>query len=82
MEETPFELSRRETLIVVAGLMVGLSLAALDGTIVALDRANGKIVWRHKAPGGINGWMSVVGDHLYVPVGNGSPPALLDLGLS
>jgi EmrB/QacA subfamily drug resistance transporter len=35
MEETPFELSRRETLIVVAGLMVGLSLAALDGTIVA-----------------------------------------------
>jgi EmrB/QacA subfamily drug resistance transporter len=35
MEETPFELSRRETLTVVAGLMVGLSLAALDGTIVA-----------------------------------------------
>jgi len=35
MEETPFELSRRETLVVVAGLMVGLSLAALDGTIVA-----------------------------------------------
>jgi EmrB/QacA subfamily drug resistance transporter len=35
MEETPFELSRRETLIVVAGLMVGLSLSALDGTIVA-----------------------------------------------
>ncbi|HET9379763.1 MAG TPA: MDR family MFS transporter [Streptomyces sp.] len=35
MEETPFELSRRETLIVIAGLMVGLSLSALDGTIVA-----------------------------------------------
>ena len=35
MDETPFELSRRETLIVVAGLMVGLSLSALDGTIVA-----------------------------------------------
>jgi EmrB/QacA subfamily drug resistance transporter len=35
METTPFELSRRETLIVVAGLMVGLSLSALDGTIVA-----------------------------------------------
>jgi EmrB/QacA subfamily drug resistance transporter len=35
MEETPFELTRRETLIVVAGLMVGLSLSALDGTIVA-----------------------------------------------
>ena len=35
MEETPFELSRRETLVVVAGLMVGLSLSALDGTIVA-----------------------------------------------
>ena len=35
MEETRFELSRRETLIVVAGLMVGLSLSALDGTIVA-----------------------------------------------
>ena len=35
MEATPFELSRREILIVVAGLMVGLSLSALDGTIVA-----------------------------------------------
>src|SRR3712207_1998932 len=35
MEATPFELSRREILIVVAGLMVGLSLSGLDGTIVA-----------------------------------------------
>jgi EmrB/QacA subfamily drug resistance transporter len=35
MNETPFELSRRETLVVISGLMVGLSLAALDGTIVA-----------------------------------------------
>jgi hypothetical protein len=38
-------------------------------------------VWTFAAGGGINGWMSVVGDHLYVPVGNSAPPALLDLGL-
>ena len=35
MEETQTALSRREILVVVGGLMVGLSLAALDGTIVA-----------------------------------------------
>jgi MFS family permease len=35
MDESSFELGRRETLIVIAGLMVGLSLSALDGTIVA-----------------------------------------------
>ena len=44
MEETPFELSRRETLIVVAGPMVGLSLAAVQQTtrlVADAQRARG-----------------------------------------
>jgi len=51
--------------------------ALLDGTLVALDRATGKTVWQTKAPGGINGWMAVSGDQVVVPVGNGSPPAVV-----
>jgi outer membrane protein assembly factor BamB len=56
--------------------------ATLQGEVLALGRDDGEIVWTFEAPGGINGWMAVVGDHLYVPVGNASPPVLLDLGLS
>jgi outer membrane protein assembly factor BamB len=47
--------------------------AMLDGQIVAIDRTSGKIVWKTKAPGGINGWMSAAGDQLVVPVGNAQP---------
>ena len=37
----------------------------------------GEIVWQRDAPGGINGWMSVAGDLLVVPVGNADPPRLV-----
>ena len=55
--------------------------ALLDGTIVALDRHTGEIVWKHAAGDGINGWMAAAGDTLYVPVGNVTPPRLLALRL-
>ena len=63
---------------VVADLVV---TALLDGTVVALRRRDGEIVWTHEAGGGVNGWMAVAGDRLVVPVGMGDPPALLALGL-
>jgi glucose dehydrogenase len=55
--------------------------ALLDGTLVALDRDNGKVVWEHDAGGGVNGWMSVAGDTIVVPVGNANPAAVLALSL-
>ena len=51
--------------------------ALLDGTIVALDRPTGAMVWQTSAPGGINGWMSIADDLLVVPVGNADPPRLV-----
>ena len=47
--------------------------ATLQGTLVALDRASGDIVWQETLPGGVNGWMTVAGDMLVVPVGNATP---------
>ena len=35
--------------------------ATLQGTIVALDRQTGDVVWQEQAPGGINGWMVAAG---------------------
>jgi glucose dehydrogenase len=55
--------------------------ALLDGTILALRRDTGAIVWRHKADGGINGWLSATADTLYVPVGQSNPPQILALRL-
>ena len=55
--------------------------ALLDGTIVALDRHTGEIVWKHAAGDGINGWLAAVGNTLYIPVGNATPPRLLALRL-
>ena len=55
--------------------------ALLDGTVVALDRDTGKIVWRYQARGTINGWLAAVGDTLYIPVGGAKPPHLLALRL-
>jgi outer membrane protein assembly factor BamB len=53
--------------------------ALLDGTVVALERSTGKIVWQYKTAGGINGWPSVAGSTVYVPVGQAKPPQLLAL---
>ena len=55
--------------------------ATLQGEVVALDRESGEVVWTFDAGGGINGWLSAVGDSLYIPVGNAAPPVLLELRL-
>ena len=49
----------------------------VQGQLVALDRASGKIVWTTDLGGGTNGWPAVAGDLLLVPVGNGNPPQLV-----
>ena len=43
--------------------------ATLQGSIFALSRASGKVVWKLQAPGGIDGWMSIAGKTIVVPVG-------------
>lgn len=53
----------------------------VDGTILALDRADGRIAWEYEAGGGINGWLSIAGDTIVVPVGNARPPAMVALSL-
>ncbi len=53
--------------------------ALLDGTMLALRRSDGHIVWRYKAAAGINGSMTVTGDQILVPVGQSAPPTLLAL---
>jgi outer membrane protein assembly factor BamB len=55
--------------------------ATLDGTIVGLDRERGRPAFRREAPGGINGWMSIAGDLVVVPVGNADPPRLVAYAL-
>jgi outer membrane protein assembly factor BamB len=55
--------------------------ALVDGTVLALDRGNGNIVWKFDAGGGVNGWMSVAGDTIVLPVGSANPPAMLALSL-
>jgi glucose dehydrogenase len=56
--------------------------ALVDGTVLALDRAHGTVVWKYDAGGGINGWMSVAGDTIILPVGDAKPPAVVALSLS
>jgi outer membrane protein assembly factor BamB len=51
--------------------------ATVQGTILAYDRAHGDLVWKQKAAGGINGWMTAAGDELIVPVGSANPPRLV-----
>ncbi len=55
--------------------------AMLDGTIYALSRSDGTIVWQYKAPGGINAWPAVAGDTIVWPVGIGDGPVLIALRL-
>ena len=51
--------------------------ALLDGRVLALSRSTGEILHELATPGGINGWMSVVGATIYVPVGQANPPQLI-----
>jgi outer membrane protein assembly factor BamB len=53
--------------------------ATYQGEVLALNRATGAVVWSYRAPGLVNGWMSVVGNQIYLPVG--SPAQLLALRL-
>jgi len=49
----------------------------VQGQLVAIDRATGKIVTTIDLGGGTNGWPAVAGDLLLVPVGNANPPQLV-----
>jgi outer membrane protein assembly factor BamB len=55
--------------------------ATYDGIIYALSRADGSVVWRFQAPGGINAWPAVSGDVIVWPVGLGRNPVLMTLKL-
>jgi glucose dehydrogenase len=53
--------------------------ATFQGDVFAFERKTGKEVWRWKAPGGINSWMSVAGDTLIIPCGAADPPTIVAL---
>jgi len=59
--------------------------ATMDGTIYALDRDTGRIVWIYQAPGGIEAWPAVAHDTIIWPCGGGlgfgGQPTLIALGL-
>lgn len=55
--------------------------ATLQGQVIALARTDGRIVWTYDAGAGINGWMSAVGDSLYIPVGQAQAAKLVALRL-
>jgi outer membrane protein assembly factor BamB len=59
-----------------------LFTATLDGTIYALSRDDGSIVWEYKAPGGTNAWPAVAGDTIVWPIGIGGQPMVLALRLN
>jgi outer membrane protein assembly factor BamB len=56
--------------------------AVLDGTVLALRRTDGRIVWRYRAPGHINGSMAVAGADIVIPIGGANPPRLVMLRLT
>jgi outer membrane protein assembly factor BamB len=56
--------------------------ALLDGTVLALRRSDGQIVWLYRAPGHINGSMAVAGGDIFLPVGGATPPRLVMLQLN
>lgn len=55
--------------------------ATFQGNVIAYARDTGKEVWRWKAPGGINSWMSVSNDTLVIPVGSANPAVVVALRL-
>ena len=55
--------------------------ATLQGSIIGLSMSSGRILWTLQAPGGIDGWMSVSGRTIIVPVGTATPPTILALRL-
>ena len=55
--------------------------ATLQGTVYGLSRSDGRIRWHIQAPGGIDGWMSVSGKTVIIPVGFAKPPTIWALRL-
>ena len=55
--------------------------ATLQGSIIGLSRSTGRILWTLKSPGGIDGWLSVAGRFLIIPVGDATPPTIWALRL-
>lgn len=55
--------------------------ALFDGTVLALSREDGSIVWEYQVPGGIIAWPAVAGDTIIYPAGLGSTPVLVALRL-
>lgn len=62
---------------VVAGDLVFTS--TYSGEVIAFDRSSGTQVWTWQAPAGINGFISIAGDTLLIPVGLGDTPQLVAL---
>jgi outer membrane protein assembly factor BamB len=56
--------------------------ATYDGTIYALARADGHVVWRYRLPAGVIAWPAVAGDTMIWPAGLGRRPAVVGLRLS
>ena len=54
--------------------------ATYQGEVLALNRATGAVVWSYRGSAVVNGWMSVAGGQIYLPVG--SPAQLLALRLA
>jgi outer membrane protein assembly factor BamB len=55
--------------------------ATLQGEVLGLSRSTGRIIWHAQAQGGINGWMSIAGPTVIVPVGLAKPPTIWALRL-
>jgi outer membrane protein assembly factor BamB len=56
--------------------------ATLDGTVYALSRKDGSVVWQWEAPGGTNSWPAVAGDTLIWAFGLGDDPSIVALRLN
>lgn len=55
--------------------------ATFQGNVTAYQRETGKEVWRWRAPGGINSWMTVSGNTIVIPVGSSNPATVVALRL-
>jgi outer membrane protein assembly factor BamB len=58
-----------------------LITATYDGTVYALSRNDGNVVWQWDAPGGTNAFPAVVGDTIVWAFGLGDDPSLIALSL-
>jgi outer membrane protein assembly factor BamB len=53
--------------------------STFDGTMYALNREDGNVVWTMESPNGINAWPAVAGDTIIFPAGVGDNPMLIAL---